>query len=67
MPTPLVVCVSCRRFDRDVRDRNVCTAFPDGIPAIIWDGTNNHTQPVAGDHGLRFDPFTEADAAIWRD
>lgn len=45
---------------------DVCTAFPDGIPAEITSGLNMHTAPVAGDHGLQFesaDPPPDEDAA----
>ena len=37
-----------------------CAAFPDGIPDDIWEGRNDHAQPVDGDHGIQFEPLDEA-------
>ncbi len=36
-----------------------CTAFPDGIPEEITYGTNDHTKPFPGDHGIQFEEATE--------
>ncbi|HMA37539.1 MAG TPA: hypothetical protein VKY74_24005 [Chloroflexia bacterium] len=33
-----------------------CTAFPDGIPEEILDGTDPHTDPYPGDHGILYTP-----------
>lgn len=33
-----------------------CAAFPDGIPAAIWNAADGHRSPVDGDHGIQFDP-----------
>lgn len=38
--------------------RRVCEAYPDGIPAAIWEGRNDHTKPFPGDHGIRFERGT---------
>lgn len=32
-----------------------CKAFPKGIPDKIAYGTNRHTRPVKGDHGIQFE------------
>ena len=32
-----------------------CLAFPDGIPQDIRFGENDHSAPIAGDHGLQFE------------
>lgn len=49
-------CMSCRHFDAAVKDRDVCEAFPEGIPVEILDGSVDHRQPVEGDHGVRWEP-----------
>lgn len=51
------VCTLCRRFaGKKVGDRS-CEAFPSGtIPAEIWMGENNHTEPYPGDGGKQFEP-----------
>jgi hypothetical protein len=56
MTTIANICVWCTRFNADVRDRDVCTAFPDGIPEAILLMAHDHRKPYPGDHGLRFDP-----------
>jgi len=33
-----------------------CDAFPDEIPERIWSGKSRHTEPFAGDRGIRFEP-----------
>jgi hypothetical protein len=53
-PSGSVVCSFCRHLISPGCPLRTCAAFPDGIPAEIWDGTNHHTEAVAGDHGLRF-------------
>jgi hypothetical protein len=53
--------MACRHYDRD---RPVtCAAFPDRIPDLIFLGRDRHTAPVAGDHGIRFEPL-ERGAAV---
>jgi 2'-5' RNA ligase len=37
------------------REEPFCAAFPDGIPADIWDNQFDHRQPHDGDHGLRWE------------
>lgn len=49
-------CTSCKHFNVDVREENVCTAFPDGIPREIFFGYNQHRGPVDGDHGIHWEP-----------
>ena len=47
------ICTFCRHL-QDVVDRR-CAAFPQGIPAEIWEGRNDHTEPYAGDNGIQFE------------
>jgi len=49
-------CSSCKHFDNAIKDRNVCKAFPEGVPTeIIW-GSHGHRSPFKGDHGFRWEP-----------
>jgi hypothetical protein len=50
------ICAHCARFNRDVKDRDVCEAFPEGIPREILFG-GDHDSPVPGDNGLFFVPL----------
>jgi len=51
------VCLECKHFHAD-RDKPglTCDAFPEGIPDSILIQGNDHKSPVAGDHGIRFEP-----------
>lgn len=40
-------------------DRATCDAFPTGIPIDILRGKDQHRTPVAGDHGIQFEPLAE--------
>jgi hypothetical protein len=50
------ICMYCARFHRDDWHGMRCDAFPDGIPEDIIRSRVDHRQPIAGDHGLQFDP-----------
>lgn len=56
------VCTFCARLDLTRARR--CAAFPGGIPDAIWNGSNDHTQPYDGDHGLQFVPASPATETI---
>jgi hypothetical protein len=49
------VCVDCKHFRPSDRGLN-CRAFPDGIPDVVILGGKPHTEPISGDHGIRFEP-----------
>ena len=48
------ICCQCKHLTSITRHR--CKAFTDRIPDIIWDGQNDHTEPVPGDNGIQFKP-----------
>lgn len=56
MTAMLIACAFCKHFDASVRDRNLCDAFPNGIPGEIAYGQDNHYAPYKGDHGIRYEP-----------
>lgn len=46
------VCYGCTRYQGNHR----CVAFPDGIPDVVWNGENDHANPIDGDGGKQYDP-----------
>lgn len=52
------VCSHCVHLDSTRENRRRCDAYPDGIPAAIWDGKNDHARPFPGDNGIRFERGT---------
>ena len=49
------VCMECKHY----RGALACDAFPDRIPDLILLKGSKHTEPVKGDHGIRFEQRTE--------
>jgi len=47
-------CHSCKHY-HDFSYPPTCKAFPEGIPDDILDGKDDHTQPVRGDRGIRYE------------
>lgn len=52
-------CAFCKHFRPELREIETCDAFPDGIPAVILHGENDHREPFPGDHGIQFEPIDE--------
>lgn len=46
-------CSTCKHRSKTVL--GICLAFPDGIPFEILSGKNDHSTPVNGDHGIRYE------------
>lgn len=46
-------CSTCKHRSKTVP--GICLAFPDGIPFEILSGKNDHSTPVNGDHGIRYE------------
>jgi hypothetical protein len=57
MTTRAIACAFCKHFEPNIRDRSVCTAFPNGIPNEINYGYIHHVDPWSGDNGIRFEPL----------
>jgi hypothetical protein len=55
MITAPPVCMDCKHF----KGARKCDAFPDRIPDVIWLKGDPHTSPVAGDHGIQFEPLVK--------
>jgi hypothetical protein len=57
-------CMTCRHFRSPFSvpagaarpDGATCDAFPQGIPDPIFANKIDHRQPVAGDHGVQWEP-----------
>lgn len=45
-------CPTCIHYRLEQR----CTAFPDGIPLTIVEGTFDHAKPFPDDGGIRWEP-----------
>jgi len=46
-------CIECRHFHTDDHTKEACDAFPEEIPAEIFDGDLDRTAPYPGDGGLQ--------------
>lgn len=50
-------CTRCTHYHQNGMGAYTCGAFPDGkgIPADIWMGRVDHTEPYEGDHGIQYE------------
>ena len=62
MPEPRCFTRKCKHYtgvkqdkDGEVNERQVCVAFPDGIPDEIAYGDELHIGPWPDDNGIRFE------------
>ena len=53
-------CALCKHFEGHRETRNVCSVFPKGIPAVIWNNEFDHRQSYPGDHGIHIEQSEEA-------
>ena len=58
------VCVLCKHLESaTLSDPPLrCAAFPEGVPAEVAAGKDDHTSSLPGDRGIRFEPLTELTA-----
>lgn len=60
------ICFLCVHFDAKSALPFKCQAFPDGIPTEIIANLWDHTDPIAGDNGIQFEPTPQALAEFER-
>jgi hypothetical protein len=44
-----------------------CDAFPEGIPEAIVHSRHFHSRPLAGDHGILFEPEPDSGIVVFTD
>lgn len=57
--TMMIACVSCKHFNAEESQKlgkNVCSAFPLGVPFEIFMGFDDHREPFEGDNGIKWEP-----------
>jgi hypothetical protein len=53
-------CFRCKHFIET--PHLACAAYPSGIPDAILTDEHDHIRPYPGDHGIRFEPRSDAEA-----
>ena len=57
-------CINCLHYLGVTQiGKLICTAFPEGVPQVIFLGMHNHVRPYPGDHDIQFEPRTPEVAA----
>jgi hypothetical protein len=61
MTTPDSQCFRCKHLKAERPDSLYpnCKAYPDRIPIEVFTNAVMHTKPLAGDHGIQFEPIDE--------
>lgn len=52
-------CSSCENFI----SAKECLAFPNGIPADIWENKNDHKSEYPGDRGIQYERYSRLDGS----
>ena len=50
-------CLDCKHFDFNNESKNICSAFPNGIPDDVFWNKITHTQNIDNDNGIKFEPI----------
>jgi len=53
---PAPMCLFCKHLIETEEGRDVCKAFPEGIPDEIYFHYYDHRKEFPGDKGIRFEP-----------
>ncbi len=57
MPIIISPCYGCKNYIQCNGKKEVCRAFPDGIPDDVYWGKVSHDMPIDGDHGIQYVPI----------
>lgn len=50
-------CLDCKNYFFDIKDKNCCKAFPNGINDDIFFNKIPHDIEIKNDNGFRFEPL----------
>jgi hypothetical protein len=53
-------CMLCKHSTFIKGRGSFCAAFPEGIPQEVSSGRIDHRRPIAGDHGVQYEPSARA-------
>jgi hypothetical protein len=52
---PSPICMNCKHYNRNDKNKMSCKAYPNGIPEDIIFSVVDHHKPFAGDNGIQFE------------